>query len=181
MPFHDPCEFFRHNLGWHKPQSCIIFLRGYITSTWINSIAARYIVDPEYFCRPKFRPADDNPNNFSIPALPSSSWHLIELPVITIGTRMASKGQGPMRLERIEELRKKGAEAFSSHHHRLAKLSSSGIAGGVSMVRDYYVFDETHFAIEQRISICMQAVGGGNTFTCKFPPFLHHFLGGRNT
>ena len=106
---------------------------------------------------------EDNSNNFSIPALPSSSWHLIELPIITLGTRMTLKG--PMRLKRIEDLRSEGAEALESHHHRIARLSSSGMEVGESMVREFYVFDETHFAIEQRVSICMQADRGGNPYT----------------
>jgi hypothetical protein len=166
ISFHDPHKFFRYNSSCTKPQSCIIFLRGYMSATWINNIGARYIIDPEFFCRHlDFRPADDNSNNFSIPALPSSSWHLIELPVITLGTRMAPKGL--MHSDRIEELRRESAEALSSHHHRIAKLSSSGMATGKSMIREVYVFDETHFAIEQRVSIGMQAAENGSTFNCK--------------
>ena len=76
--------------------------------------------------------------------------------------------KGPMRLDRIEELRKEGAEALKNHHFQIAKLSSSGMIVGESMVRDFYVFDETHFATEQRISICMQGDKSGNTFCCKF-------------
>ena len=168
--FHDPQQFFRHNLDQTQRQSCIIFLRGYMTAAWINNIGARYVVDPEFFCRHlDCRPADDNSNNFSIPALPSSSWHLIELPVITIGTRTVPKG--PMRLDRIEALRKVGAEELKNHHFKIAKLSSSGMVLGESMVRDFYVFDETHFAVEQRISICMQTDDGGKTFSCKSPSF----------
>ena len=164
--FNDPQEFFRYGLGRSRPQSCIIFLRGFMSPAWINNIGSRYFIDPEFFCRHlDFRPTDDNSNNFSIPALPSSSWHLIELPVITIGTRMAHKGA--TWVEKVEMLRREGVEALASHHHRIAKLSSSGMAVGDSMVRGFYVFDETHFAIEQRISICMQANRGHKSFSRK--------------
>ena len=122
-------------------------MRGYMSAAWINNGGARYIVDPEFFCRHlDFRPEDDNSNNFSIPTLPSSSWHLIELPIITIGTRRAPKG--PMRLEMIELIRGEGAEALANHHHQISKLSSSPKAVGDSMVREVFAFDEMHFAIE---------------------------------
>ncbi|KAK3328637.1 hypothetical protein B0T19DRAFT_196272 [Cercophora scortea] len=163
--FYDPHDLLRHDMGQQtKPLSSIVFLRGYMTAAWINAVGARFVVDPEFFCRHlDFRQPDDSVNNFSTPALPSSSWHLIELPVITIGTRTRPKG--PMQLDRIEELRKEGAQALAGHHDRIAKLSSSDMATGESMVRDFYVFDETHFAIEQRISICMQPAERGKSFS----------------
>jgi hypothetical protein len=144
----------------------MVFLRGYMTADWLNSIGAKYRVDPEYFCRHlDFRPPCENSNNFSIPALPSSSWHLIQLPILTIGVKDSAKGS--IDFDAIETLRKKGREAFSDHHHRITRLSSSGMTIGDSMVRDYLLFDNTHFAIEQRISICMQQTGP--TFQCNFP------------
>jgi hypothetical protein len=166
--FPDPSGFFSDTKSQATmPQSCIVFLRGFMSPAWINSVGARFIVDPEYFCRHiDFRPPDDNSNNFSIPALPSSSWYLIELPVITIGSRIAPKG--PLRLDKIEDLRKQGREALDQHHHRISKLSSSGMDVGTSMVRDFFVFDEMHFAIEQRISICLQPAKNKKTFTCTY-------------
>ncbi|KAG8667973.1 hypothetical protein FPOAC1_012815 [Fusarium poae] len=78
--FQDADSFYRFNLE-KPPQSCIIFLRGFMTAQWINNIGARYFVDPEFFCRHlDFSPVNDTASNFSIPALPSSSGHLIELP-----------------------------------------------------------------------------------------------------
>jgi hypothetical protein len=166
IPFHDPHEFFRYGLGCPRSQSSIVFLRGYMSATWINNVGSRYMIDPEFFCRHlDFRPADDNSNNFSVPALPSSSWHLIELPVITLGTRRASKGA--TQLDKIEELRIESNVALSNHHHQISKLASSGMVTGKSMVRRVYVFDETHFAIEQQISIAMQVARDGSTFICK--------------
>lgn len=163
--FHSPEEFFNfEHPSTDEPESRIVFIRGHQTAEWLNSIGAKYHVDPEFFCRHlDFRPADDNSNNFSIPALPSSSWHLIQLPVITIGTRDATKS--PMKQEIIDKLRMEGANALAAHHHKIARWSGSGMNAGDSMVRQFYTFDETHFAIEQRISICMQEVG--RKFTCK--------------
>ncbi|KAJ4308104.1 hypothetical protein N0V84_012299, partial [Fusarium piperis] len=126
-----------------------------MTAQWINNIGARYVVDPEFFCRHlDFGPANDNANNFSIPALPSSSGHLIELPIITIGKRTASTDA--LRADKIDELRSQGANALAAHHHQISKLASSKMKLGDSMVRDFHILDEIHYAIEQRISICMQ-------------------------
>lgn len=162
--FRDPQEFFHFHI--QKPQSRIIFLRGFMSANWINNIGGRYIVDPEYFCRHlDFSSPDDNSNNFSLPALSSSSWHLIELPIMTIGKRTAS--QGLMRLQVIENLRKEGASALKDHHHRISRLSSSDMEVGESMIREFYVFDENHFVIEQRVSVCMQASRDRQTFSCK--------------
>ncbi|RKK89171.1 hypothetical protein BFJ68_g16776 [Fusarium oxysporum] len=126
-----------------------------MTAPWINNIGARYVVDPEFFCRHlDFAPANGNSNSFSIPALPSSSGHLIELPIITIGKRMASP-DAP-RADKINELRSQGSSALAAHHHQISKLAFSKMNLGDSMVRNFHIFDEIHFAIEQRISICMQ-------------------------
>jgi hypothetical protein len=137
-----------------------------MSAAWINNIGARCIIDPKFFSRHlDFLPADNSSNNFSVPALPSSSWHLMELPLITLGTWVAPRR--PMQLGGIEELERESAGALSSHHHEIAKLSSSGMTTGNSMMREIYIFDETHFAIEQRVSIAMQRDGDGSTFTWK--------------
>ncbi|KAJ4251081.1 hypothetical protein NW762_011732 [Fusarium torreyae] len=154
VKFQDPSDFYAYNLN-KPPQSCIIFLRGFMTARWINNIGARYFVDPELFCRHlDFSPRHDNASNFSIPALPSSSGHLIELPIITIGKRTAPTDGSSA--DKINELRSLGANALAEHYHQVSKLGASKLKLGESMIRDYHVFDETHFAIEQRVSICMQ-------------------------
>src|SRR5258706_9160515 len=62
-------------------QSHILFLRGHPSAQWLRLIGSKYHVDPEFFARHMdFRSASDKSNNFSIPSLPSSSWHLIGLP-----------------------------------------------------------------------------------------------------
>ncbi|OBS20185.1 hypothetical protein FPOA_11907 [Fusarium poae] len=149
--FQDADSFYRFNLE-KPPQSCIIFLRGFMTAQWINNIGARYFVDPEFFCRHlDFSPVNDTASNFSIPALPSSSGHLIELPIITIGKRRDGTST-----DNINEMRSLGASALANHYHQVSKLGASGLKLGDSMIREYHVFDENHFAIEQRVSICMQ-------------------------
>lgn len=172
LPFSDPLQFYSHTIGREKPQSCIVFMRGWLTTDWINNIGARHVVDPEFWARHlDFRPADDNSNNFSVPALPSTSWHLMELPVITIGTRRTQKGETD--LEKIANLRAQAANALKEHHHQVSKLASSGMSVGDSMIRDFHVFDETHVAVEQKISVCMQTNDDhGNIFSRKYYSIL---------
>ncbi|KAM0259423.1 hypothetical protein ACHAQJ_003317 [Trichoderma viride] len=159
------CHIFQSPTKLHEFQSetnsCIVFLRGFLSAAWINNIGCRYLTDPEFFGRHlDFRSWQDKNNNFSIPSLPAASWHLMELPITTIGSRESN-------LERmspsawIDKARRKGRIALEVHHDRLSRLSSD-IVVGESMIRDYYVFDEVHFAIDQRISICMQQVEDGN-------------------
>ncbi|RSL54937.1 hypothetical protein CEP54_009622 [Fusarium duplospermum] len=163
IAFQEPSQFYHFNLN-KPPENCIIFLRGFMTAQWINNIGARYFVDPEFFSRHlDFSPADDSASNFSIPSLPSSSAHLIELPVITIGKQTGSVSQ--VRVDKVDQLRREGALALASHYHEISKLSSSQMQLGDSMVRNFYVFDETYFAIEQRISICLQLAKNQKTFT----------------
>ncbi|KAI8659980.1 hypothetical protein NCS56_01216300 [Fusarium sp. Ph1] len=163
ISFQEPSEFYHFNLN-KPPENCIIFLRGFMTAQWINNIGARYFVDPEFFSRHlDFSPADDSASNFSIPSLPSSSAHLIELPVIMIGKRTGSASQ--LRPERIDQLRSEGALSLSSHYHEISKLSSSQMGLGDSMIRNFYVFDEMYSAIEQRISICLKLAKSQKTFT----------------
>lgn len=165
--FHEPKEFFSFKPNKAEQQSDIIFLRGYMSASWINHIGARYVVDPEFFCRHlDFHAPDDGFNGFSIPALPSSSWHLIELPVMTIGKKF--QATNPAHLNKVEELRREGAQLLRDHHHKISKLATSGMATGESMFREYYIFDEKHFAVEQRISVCMQAIEGKKEFNCEF-------------
>lgn len=162
--FRDASELFYSHFGnGQDRQSSIVLMRGFMSATWINNIGGRFVVDPEFFCRHlDTRRSDENFYNFSTPALPSTSWHLIELPVISLGTWLGQRG--PIQQDKIEALRKYGKVSLADHHH---KLSTSCMALGDSIVRDYQVFDEAHWAIEQRISICMQAQERGKTFDCK--------------
>ncbi|KAI1669666.1 CorA/Zinc transport protein ZntB [Pyrenophora tritici-repentis] len=154
--FADPVAFanFGKDSGG-EDRSRLVFLRGFMSATWINTIGARYLVDPEFFCRHlDFKPADDIDNMFSSPPLPSASWHLIQLPIMTVGARNTNTGL--ICLEDLEKLRCDGRKKLIAHHKAINRLARSGMSLGESMVRDYHVFDETHFAFEQRISICLK-------------------------
>lgn len=152
----DPRQLYK----FESETSCLIFLRGFLSAAWINNVGSRFFVDPEFFGRHlDFRSTQDKLNNFSTPCLPSTSWHLMELPVTIIGSRESALS-GMSASAWTEEERKKGRYALERHHEKLSSLSPD-MTPGESMIRDYYVFDEIHFAIDQRISICMQQVEDG--------------------
>lgn len=55
--------------------------------------------------------------------------------------------------------RTKARDALSAHHRQLRIPNVHDSRLGKSIVRDYHVLDESHFVIEQRISICLQESG----------------------
>ncbi|PNP40643.1 hypothetical protein TGAMA5MH_07642 [Trichoderma gamsii] len=152
----DPKQLYK----FESETSCLILLRGFLSAAWINNVGSRFFVDPEFFGRHlDFRSPQDKFNNFSTPCLPSASWHLMELPVTTLGSRESTfNGLSPSAWTEIE--RKMGKDALERHHEKLLSLNPA-LNLGESMIRDYYVFDEIHFAIDQRISICMQQAEDG--------------------
>lgn len=155
-------------------QSTVTFLHGYTSPAWINHIGAGYNIDPEFFCRHlDFRGPEESPISFSIPSIPSSCCYLIDLPVITIGERDDCTSSCTLHEAHIEALRREAAIALDAHRREIKYIDQNRpkMVDGQSMVRDYYVFDETHFAVEQRISICMERPGDDPTFQCKYYPF----------
>jgi hypothetical protein len=134
-----------------------------MSADWINTIGAKYLIDPEYFCRHlKFRSVDDVSNTYSIPPLPSASWHLIQLPVMTACARDAFRTS--TQTEALLRIREKGAKSLAAHQREIRNLLQSQLDVGKSMVREFHVLDETHYVLEQRISICMKE-GNNGTFT----------------
>ncbi|KAK3392425.1 cora-like Mg2+ transporter protein-domain-containing protein [Sordaria brevicollis] len=159
--FSSPYDFYTNSVGEgsSNPQSGIIFLRGYMSAEWIGNIGARFFVDPEFFCRHMdFQNPDEPTKNFSLPALPSSSSHILELPVMTIGIDKSRKALGGKTAKATRDTVDKALDNF---RERFTKME---MVDGESMIRDFYLFDEMHFAVEQRISICMEKSKDGKTF-----------------
>lgn len=140
----------------------ILFLRGLPSSRWLSSIGARYRVDPEFFQRHlDFWSTTGRLNYFPLPSLHSASENLLELCYVSIGRR----GRGGTRItpKQTNASRHASEKAMSHYIHNLSSTLDSGCALGTSIVRNFDFQDENHFAIEQRISICLAKAGDHRT------------------
>lgn len=147
--------------GPSNQESQLLFLRGYPSARWLKLLGSRYLVDPEFFSRVlDFRAPADRSNLFCVPSLPSSTWNLIQLPVSTVGLHDAVTHNA--KQEDIDIWRVRAANKLAEHHHGLSKMR--GIQVGTSIVRQLCLWDEVHFSLEQRISICMRK--HGQSFIC---------------
>lgn len=147
-------EFAKHKIPpKHESPGQILFMRGHPTAEWVAHVGSAHRVDPEFFSRwLNFPHGDDQPNNHSLPSLPSSGWNILELPLISIGGHASSKDfktQGD-----LDDARRQSANAVRMYHNNL--YTSNEAPGCTSVARDVCLFDEDNFAVEQKITICMQ-------------------------
>ncbi len=132
----------------------LLFLRGNPSPEWIDFVGVQYLVDPEFFRRHlNFAQGRDF---YDLPAPPSSSQNIIHLSVTSIGRRNVATPAKEDGLKKLQEY--------------LQNLGTNRAAVGESIVRRFSVHDETHFSIEQQISICVVRRKGG--WTGEFHPSL---------
>ncbi|KPI37180.1 uncharacterized protein AB675_1582 [Cyphellophora attinorum] len=151
--FTSPENFYSHPVSDQASQ--IVFLGGFPSPLWLKSIGAKYKLDPEFFRRHlDFLDPHQVSSAFSEPSLPSETWHLLQLPVYTLGLKhIAGRRERP---DDHATRRSKAQHALIAHHRQLRIPSGTDDRLGKSIVRNYHVLDDSHFAIEQRISICLQ-------------------------
>ncbi|MCJ1265321.1 hypothetical protein MMC22_005197 [Lobaria immixta] len=144
----------------------VVFLRGLPSPMWLSTIGGIYRVDPEFFQRHlEFWSAVGRIDYFPLPSLPSTSGKMIELTYISIGQR-ETPGRNH-RPREINSMRQASHKAMSKYIHDINTHMETGAAPGNSIVRRFDILDETHFAIEQRISIYMDQNGHNRTSTCS--------------
>lgn len=128
----------------------ILFLRGHPSSDWVNTIGARYRVDPEVFRR--HLPHINSEDFFDLPALPSYSDNIVKLRVPTIGRCTAHT------MNRVEGRRE--TERYWK------TLGADGIIGE-SIVRRFSWHNTDYFTIEQHMMVTIKRKGSkwiGETF-----------------
>lgn len=136
------------------PLRQIVFLRGYPSHDWILALGAKYEVDPEFFSRHMdFRQSRTSlAPSYSIPALPSTSWHMMRLPCMTIGTRDGAQARG--NADNITRLR---TQSETSMERYVTELVRGGqFRTGDSVIRRYHLLDERNFVLEQLLTICLK-------------------------
>ncbi|KAL8792444.1 MAG: hypothetical protein Q9195_004977 [Heterodermia aff. obscurata] len=130
----------------------LVFLRGFQSPQWLNTLGFKYGIDPEFFRRHLgFLEGKDH---FDLPGLPSSAGNILQLHVSTICTRDVAIGR-----YYIGQNRRKEQEAVRRY---LRQLGSNGTCGD-SIVRKLASINETTFVLEQTVHCCVERVNGGWT------------------
>ena len=135
-------ETFVKDTQLSRCSSQLVFLPGYSSAQWLNTLGAQYSLDPEFFRRHlDFQHPEDS---FDLPPLPSTARNIISLPVLTICHR-----QKPSEQCRVQQERREALDEVRKNQRQL--IANNKI--GDSIVRRFSIHDEATFALEQRISI----------------------------
>ncbi|RMZ91084.1 hypothetical protein DV736_g1664, partial [Chaetothyriales sp. CBS 134916] len=131
----------------------LLILCGYPSPRWLASIGSQFSVSEEVWRRHLdfLEPA---PDAFSHPSLPSSSCLTVELCLTTVGTR--GKLVPSNYNATIQQLRHEAKRVMASYREKLR--FGSGWKTGDSIVRQYTVYDENYFTIEQKITVSLNLV-----------------------
>lgn len=152
------------SLSSDKPM--ILVMRGKPSARWITTLGAAFRIDPEFFNRHlDFRSTLGRIDHFSSPSLPSARSMLFQLPYMTLGqiqTPTYRTTQGT-----IGALRSDSEQRFKEYWQEIHELFNSDEGIGESIVRNFYLHDQTHYALEQRISIALNR--NGASWQREFP------------
>ncbi|KAH8431047.1 uncharacterized protein LDX57_008708 [Aspergillus melleus] len=126
----------------------IVFLRGFLSPSWVAAIGSKYNADPEFFRRHMdfLSPSIDR-HAYSFPSLASSSNNIFRVCVNTILHRDDFGGQDlqSQRLHQSNELAT----------YKVQQLGSTKVCCGDSLVREYSTVCSSFSVIEQWISFCV--------------------------
>lgn len=138
--------------------SRIVFMHGLPSPQWLNAIGAQYSVDPEFYRRHlDFHAQTGRPDYFTMPPMPSEMNSIIRLCVTTIGH---VGDDHKMNRKSLETRRETSARQMEKY---LSALRRDNWSLGESLVRDFDIHDESHWSLEQRISLCVAQ--NGNEWT----------------
>ncbi|KAF2665941.1 hypothetical protein BT63DRAFT_434002 [Microthyrium microscopicum] len=113
----------------------IVFIRGFISPSWVSAIGSKYSIDPEFFRRHMdFLSANINRHAYSFPSLASSSDNTFRL--CELQTQRTEHSTG---LER----------------YKIQQLGSTKVCCGDSLVREYSTVCSHFSVVEQWISLCV--------------------------
>ncbi|KAH7092429.1 hypothetical protein FB567DRAFT_237570 [Paraphoma chrysanthemicola] len=131
----------------------ILFLAGYSSPSWLNTIGHQFHVDPYFYLRHmSFRPSVQV-DSYAEPTLPSASGHVLKLNIPTVG-HIDPQVQYPC--EDIQTTRQRCISLLKqSFRDRMVKPKV-----GSSIVRRLYVHDWKRFTFEQEVSMCLLRQGG---------------------
>jgi hypothetical protein len=132
----------------------LVFIRGFISPSWVSTIGSKYNVDPEFFRRHmEYLSANVDRHAYSFPSLVSSSNNIFRLCVSTLLHRDGFGGQD-LRSQRFAHSTELGI-------YKTQQLGSTKIRCGDSLVREYSTLCSYFSVIEQWISLCVTRTDKG--------------------
>lgn len=171
MHFIDPAELEDEGIAVRggTPVQQLVFLRGQPTPKWLSTVGAAYRVDPELFQQHlDFFPPLGRLQYYVYPTLPSAASNILTLRYVTIGyweerTHRDRRDVRPLYNKDLMSLRRRCSKAMRKYENQRALDLQNDFGEtklGRSMVRAFHVHDDMHFAIEQKMSICLTQAGG---------------------
>ena len=143
----------------------IVFIRGFISPSWVCALGSKYNIDPEFFRRHMdFLSAGVGGHAYSLPSLASSSHNIVRLCVSTILNRDDFSGKN-LQSQRFDH-------RVDMETYRIQQLASTRMCCGDSMVREYSTLCSRFSVVEQWISFCIAKTESGWTgksLTAHFP------------
>ena len=132
----------------------IVFIRGFISPSWMSVIGSKYGIDPEFFMRHMdFLSASIDRHAYSLPSLAISSNNMFRLCVSILLHRDDFGGQD-LQLQRSDQSTELGA-------YRIQQLGSTKVCCGDSLVQEYSTVCSSFSVIEQWISLCITKTDKG--------------------
>lgn len=132
----------------------IVFIRGFISPSWVSVIGSKYNIDPEFFRRHMdFLCASIDRHAYSFPSLVSSSNNIFRLCVSTLLHRDDFGGQD-LQSQRSDQSSELGT-------YKIQQLRSTRVCCGDSLVREYSTVCSSFSVVEQWISLCITKTDRG--------------------
>ncbi|KAI1323255.1 hypothetical protein F5Y16DRAFT_384361 [Xylariaceae sp. FL0255] len=134
----------------------IVFIRGFISPSWVSVLGSKYSIDPAYFRQHMdFLSVSIDRHAYSFPSLSSSSNNIFRLCVSTLVHRDDFGGQD-IQLQRSHQSSELGT-------YRIHSLGSNKVSCGDSLVREYSTICSSFSVMEQWISLCVSKTDRGWT------------------
>ena len=138
----------------------LLFLQGYPSARWLNSLGARFDIDPEFFVRHLDLSSD--PTNSAALILPSYHDNMMSLPITTVGLRQC--GGNLTRLNdqaKLDQLRREETKRMRDYVRKFRSLDRPDVVAGDPVFREYYVHGSDYFSLKQTLSLHFHRLRNG--------------------
>jgi hypothetical protein len=171
IPFTTVDEFCAFNDSEILPDPdsfTLLVLQGYPSPEWLNTLGAKYSIDPEFYLRhlmPSARPTllKSRMAHTATHVLPSRCGGMVQLQTTRVGSYLMPPWPAKYADDKILEQRFKVTSNMHWYTESLATLQVGRMDFEVaeSLIRDISILDDETFSLEQALSIAFQQVGNG--------------------